>query len=120
MAKRKRRLVFPAPAVFELERSWTVKCTVAAPDPTGYRAVILDENNVVVATSIPERAPIDFENHTFAFTFVPPVTLNYKRHTYRIGVQGPSGIYLPFTGFAPPQGDPTDRIKVTTDDDIPF
>jgi len=116
----KLRMPKPKPMVFELERSWTVQCTVAAPDPTGYRAVILDENNVIVATSIPERAPIDFDSHTFGFTFVPPVTLNFKRHTYRIGVQGPSGIYLPFTGCAPRRSDATDRIAINTNDPIPF
>ena len=90
----------PAPAIFDLTRPWSIDCTLAAPDPTGYQAVILDETGMPIARSLREPAPIDFMNRRFNFVFVPPITLDYTAHTYRIVVEGPSGARVPFVGLA--------------------
>lgn len=91
----------PEAKVFDLIKAWSVNCTLLGPDPTGYRALILDEVGVPVARSIAERAPLDFENRTFNFIFIPPITLDYGKHRYRLAVQGPSGLYVPFEGWSP-------------------
>lgn len=95
----------------DLIKPWSVDVTLLAPDPTGYQALILDESGVPVARSIRERAPMDFEDRRFNFIFVPPVTLDYGKHRYRLAIAGPSGLYVPFEGWAPRRVD-TGQIKI--------
>lgn len=95
--KIKRRRAQPDNPTYELTAPWSIACTLLEPDAAGYRAVILDDQNNVIAESIPERVFTDFENRQFQFVFFPPVTLkDMGRRRYRIGVRGPSGHWVPF------------------------
>lgn len=96
--KKKKTDTPPAPEFVPVRQ---LHAFLEAPDPAGYQAVIFDETGAVVAQSIPERAPIDFENRRFTFVFAPAAPLRPGKR-YWAGVRGPSGQWLPFGPYGWP------------------